>query len=353
MGRPRDHDGGGPLRPPVAGALPPRCTRPSPTCDTSPSAWSEEHGGFWVVTRYEDVLRVVQDWRTFSSAQSVQRAGAAAGRTPSRGDGPAAAPGVRAARQRLVHARGRVPLRGRHPPPRPRLIDAFVEDGRCEFMDAARRSPASRSSSTCCAAARGRGASTTSPPRRHPDAPRRAEAWQGMASWIGDLVARGRPRARGDVVDACWPAEIGAARSPVTRSSGSSSAADLRRPDTTAGARPVHDPVLAGAAIPELLRRRPELIRGAVEGWCASTRRSSPSPEPPPATPRSAGSGRSGRPARPRLLGVGQPRRAEFACPRLRPRPGGQPPPVVRRRAAPLRRSNLAPDRPAHRPGRS
>ena len=28
-----------------------------------PVARSEEHGGFWVVTRYEDVLRVAQDWR--------------------------------------------------------------------------------------------------------------------------------------------------------------------------------------------------------------------------------------------------------------------------------------------------
>ena len=34
-------------------------------------AWSDEHGGFWVVTRYEDVLRVAQDWRTFSSAEGV------------------------------------------------------------------------------------------------------------------------------------------------------------------------------------------------------------------------------------------------------------------------------------------
>ncbi len=36
-----------------------------------PVTWSEEHGGFWVVTRYEDVLRVAQDWQAFSSAQGV------------------------------------------------------------------------------------------------------------------------------------------------------------------------------------------------------------------------------------------------------------------------------------------
>src|SRR5688572_15883672 len=36
-----------------------------------PIAWSEEHGGYWVVTRYEDILRVAQDWETFSSAHGV------------------------------------------------------------------------------------------------------------------------------------------------------------------------------------------------------------------------------------------------------------------------------------------
>ena len=39
--------------------------------EREPVAWSDEHGGFWVVTRYEDVLRVAQDWRTFSSAEGV------------------------------------------------------------------------------------------------------------------------------------------------------------------------------------------------------------------------------------------------------------------------------------------
>ena len=38
-----------------------------------PVTWSEEHGGFWVVTRYEDVLRVAQDWRTFSSVISQMK----------------------------------------------------------------------------------------------------------------------------------------------------------------------------------------------------------------------------------------------------------------------------------------
>src|SRR5919106_2396874 len=40
-----------------------------------PVARSEEHGGFWVVSRYEDVLRVAQDWQTFSSAHGVSGPG--------------------------------------------------------------------------------------------------------------------------------------------------------------------------------------------------------------------------------------------------------------------------------------
>jgi cytochrome P450 len=36
-----------------------------------PVAHSDEHEGYWVVTAYEDVLRVAQDWQTFSSAHGV------------------------------------------------------------------------------------------------------------------------------------------------------------------------------------------------------------------------------------------------------------------------------------------
>lgn len=34
-------------------------------------ARSTRHGGFWVLTRYEDVYRAAQDWATFSSAQGM------------------------------------------------------------------------------------------------------------------------------------------------------------------------------------------------------------------------------------------------------------------------------------------
>ena len=36
-----------------------------------PVARSDAHGGYWIVSTYQDVLRVAQDWKTFSSAHGV------------------------------------------------------------------------------------------------------------------------------------------------------------------------------------------------------------------------------------------------------------------------------------------
>ena len=60
-----------PLRPSVselAATLPDTLARMRSLC---PVARSENYGGFWVVTEYEDVLRVAQDWETFSSAHGL------------------------------------------------------------------------------------------------------------------------------------------------------------------------------------------------------------------------------------------------------------------------------------------
>lgn len=39
--------------------------------ERAPVAWSEDHGGFWVLTRYEDIKRVALDDETFSSADGI------------------------------------------------------------------------------------------------------------------------------------------------------------------------------------------------------------------------------------------------------------------------------------------
>src|SRR5437016_6049153 len=36
-----------------------------------PVTHSEERGGYWIVSKYQDVLRVAQDWNTFSSQLGV------------------------------------------------------------------------------------------------------------------------------------------------------------------------------------------------------------------------------------------------------------------------------------------
>ena len=105
-----------------------------------PVARSEEYGGFWVVTRYEDALGVAQDWATFSSAH-----GLSVSRIADRGPQP---PG-RGRPARAAHLQA--PRSTRTSPPRPwrrweqptralvtRLIDGFVEDGACDFMDGLR-----------------------------------------------------------------------------------------------------------------------------------------------------------------------------------------------------------------------
>ena len=95
-----------------------------------------------------------------------------------------------------------------------RLIDDFVADGRCEFMDAfARPLPGLAFFEHVLhappdeVAALNELATAASTPGH----PQRAEAWQGMAAWIGDLVAARRasgPVGEGDVVDAVLAAEI-------------------------------------------------------------------------------------------------------------------------------------------------
>ena len=39
--------------------------------DQCPVLWSEQYGGFWFVSRHEDVNRVLVDWETFTAAEGV------------------------------------------------------------------------------------------------------------------------------------------------------------------------------------------------------------------------------------------------------------------------------------------
>jgi cytochrome P450 len=239
-----------------------------------PVAWSDEHGGFWVVTRYEDVLRVAQDWRTFSSAEGVN---VPAPTAPVNAIPEVMDPPRQREFKRLVNAWFTPKVVARYEDGTralvTRLIDAFVEDGRCEFMDAfARPLPGLAFFEHVLHApgddvARLNDLATAASTPGHPD---RAAAWQGMAAWITDLVETRRssgPVAEGgDVVDAVLAAEIEGR--PITDHEilGVIQLLILGGLETTAGAlgqfmiRFCEDP-----AVPMLLRDHPDQLPAAVE----------------------------------------------------------------------------------------
>ena len=188
-----------------------------------PVARSDEHGGFWVVTRHEDVLRVAQDWQTFSSAQGC--------RSRTRPRRSPRFPNTSTRRSRrpidaLINAYFTHRAVARYEAPTrdlvTRLIDDFVEDGRCDFMaqfarpfpglaffDMVLDAPSDDVAELNDATTRCR------PPRQ----PRRAAPGR-CSSWITDFVDdRRRQARRDDVVDAMLHAEIEGRPITETRSS--------------------------------------------------------------------------------------------------------------------------------------
>ncbi|GAA0949755.1 cytochrome P450 [Actinocorallia libanotica] len=254
------------LSPDLADTMPQTMARVRELC---PVARSEEHGGFWVVSRYEDALTVAQDWEAFSSAHGLGISGAptVVRNLPVQADPPeqrifkrlinpfftpaAVAPWEPATRE----------LAGR-------LIDGFIESGSCEFMDDFARPFPSLSFFRLAINAPAedleevaRLASTSSTP----DDPAARESWLGLYDWIRDFTRRRRKEApRGDVVDAVVHAEIDGR--PITEEEviGTVQLLILGGLETTAGALGLMlDRFCRQPEIPALLRARPELIPAA------------------------------------------------------------------------------------------
>jgi cytochrome P450 len=256
------------LSPDLAATMPETMARMR---ELRPVARSEEHGGFWVVSRYEDVVDVAQNWEVFSSAHGlgISNTPTVIRNLPVQADPPeqrifkrlinpyftpaAVAPWERPTRELVT-----------------RLIDAFIEDGSCEFMDAFARplpsltffelalnAPADELEKVAALA------STSSTP----DDPRARESWLGLYEWIKDFVAwrRGRP-GHGDVVDGVINAEIDGR--PITEEEiiGTVQLLILGGLETTAGALGLMvRRFCAEPEIPAMLRERPELIPGAIQ----------------------------------------------------------------------------------------
>ena len=236
-----------------------------------PVARSDAHDGFWVVSGYEEALSVAQNWQSFSSAHglSVTKSSMVVRNLPVEADPP-----EQHVFKRLVNpyftpaavARWEEPTRQLVT----RLIDAFIDDGACEFMDAFARplpslaffefainAPAEDLEKVACLA------SASS----NPTVPNARESWLGLYQWIKDFIGLRREQPPpGDVVDAIIAAQIDGR--PITQDEiiGAVQLLILGGLETTAGVlgltliRLCQQPDIAA-----LLRARPELIPDAIQ----------------------------------------------------------------------------------------
>ncbi|GAB2831880.1 cytochrome P450 [Actinocorallia aurea] len=231
-----------------------------------PVARSEEHGGFWVVSGYEEALAVAQDWEVYSSAHGlgIPRAPLVVRNLPVQADPP-----EQRIFKRLINPfftpAAVAPWEAATRALADRLIDSFVESGRCEFMNEFARpfpslsffqlainAPEADLEKVAYMASK----SST------PDDPEARECWQGLYAWIRDFTrARKAAPPLGDVVDAVVHAEVDGR--PITEEEviGTVQLLILGGLETTAGALGLMvDRFCADPSIPALLRERPELI---------------------------------------------------------------------------------------------
>jgi cytochrome P450 len=236
-----------------------------------PVAHSDEHGGFWIVSRYEDVLEVAQDWKTFSSAHGVSVPGNenVVKAIPEHLDPP-----LHREYKRLINAHFTPAAVAPYEQPTRalvnRLIDDFIDAGRCDVMaDLARPFPGLAFFELVLNAPSDRLAELNDMAAAVsvPNNPQRHEASRGLYAWIKEFLdARRREAPRGDVVDAVLAAQIEGR--PITEDDAIAVVLllILGGLETTAGAlgqiiiRFCREP-----EIPEFLRREPERIPDAVE----------------------------------------------------------------------------------------
>jgi cytochrome P450 len=235
-----------------------------------PVTHSDQRGGFWAVTRYEDVLHVAQDWETFSSelGVAIPETTMVSKAIPEHIDPPlhreykrVISPFFTPAAVAALEAPTRALVT--------QLIDEFIEAGTCDFMadfaqpfpglaffDLVMNAPADEVREVNALAQR---ASVPNPDSR--------ECWVALNAWVTDFIAHRRAEpARDDVVNAILDARIEGRPITDAEISGMILLLILGGLETTAGAlgafmlRFIREP-----EIPALLRARPELVPDAVE----------------------------------------------------------------------------------------
>jgi cytochrome P450 len=236
-----------------------------------PVAHSDRHGGFWILTRYEDVLAVLQDWRTFSNADRVAIPAPPFPPLPLNEMDPP----IHGVFKRLVNRYLTPAMVAPYERPTRQLvtslIDEFIETGSCEFMEAfAEQFPrlsffelVFHAPPDDIAQLNHLTRIVTGPS----ETPGIEEAYGALVEWINSFVEqRLAAPGRGDIVDAIATADI--AGRPITRQEiiGLILLLMFGGFETTSSALGqtmihfAHHP-----AIPEQLRSQPRLIPGAVE----------------------------------------------------------------------------------------
>jgi cytochrome P450 len=256
------------LAPEFAQDLYPTLARMRAAC---PVAHSDAREGYWAVTRYEDVLRLAQDWETFSSELGV---GIPSTNMVSKAIPEHIDPPLHREYKRLINAyftpNAVAPLEAPTRELVNRLLDDVIEAGECDFMaDVASPFPAQAFFSLILNAPPDEAVAVAHLAQRAsvPTNPDSRECWQGLNAWIDEFIAaRRRQPSKGDVVDAVLAAEIEGRPIRADEVQGIILLLILGGLETTAGAlgafmlRFIREP-----AIPELLRAEPELIPDAVE----------------------------------------------------------------------------------------
>lgn len=239
-----------------------------------PVARSDQHGGYWVVTRYADVLRAAQDWETFSSELGVSPGVGGGGGAPMKIYPVGIDPPLQRTFKRLINAYFTpAVVQGWEAPTRTlvtRLLDDVVEAGRCDFMEAfARPFPGLAFFDLALHA----------PPDdleevNHwatmvsvPNAEDQLDCLMKLAGWVSAFVEQRRITGpRGDVVDAVIDADIDGRPITDEEAIGAIQLLILGGLETTAGVLGMAMlRFCAHPEIPALLRAHPERIPDAVE----------------------------------------------------------------------------------------
>jgi len=259
------------LSPELARDLHPTLARARSLCPVARSDVYED--GFWVLTRYEDILRVAQDWQAFSSELGITVPYQPPS-TPMKILPVAVDPPLQREFKRLVNAHF-TPAKVAPWEPRTRalvnrLIDGFIERGECDFMtEFARPLPGRAFFEMALHAPEDDLAQVNdwATMASLPQSEKQQEGLMKLAGWIYQLIEKRKAEGpRGDVVDAVLAAEIEGRPITMQEAIGTIHLLILGGLETTAG--------VLGAAMmrfcsqPEILERireRPELIPEAVE----------------------------------------------------------------------------------------